>query len=95
MNFPVLSWAILCGLAIAAGCGFVTQATSTSSVALTAASGRTAAIGLYATCFYAGGGIGATLPGLTWNAAGWPGCVAMVIVMQFLMASVIWFGWKR
>jgi YNFM family putative membrane transporter len=88
-------WAILGGLAIAAGCGFVTQATSTSSVALTAESGRTAAIGLYATCFYIGGGVGATLPGLTWNAAGWPGCVAMVIAMLFLMASVIWFGWRR
>jgi MFS transporter, YNFM family, putative membrane transport protein len=88
-------WAILCGLAVAAGCGFVTQATSTSSVALTAESGRTAAIGLYATCFYIGGGLGATLPGLTWNIAGWPGCVAMVIMMQFLMASVVWFGWKR
>jgi predicted MFS family arabinose efflux permease len=88
-------WAILAGLAIAAGCGFVTQATSTSSVALTAESGRTAAIGLYATFFYVGGGVGATLPGLTWNAAGWPGCVAMVIAMLFLMGNVIWFGWKR
>lgn len=88
-------WAILAGLAIAAGCGFVTQATSTSSVALTAESGRTAAIGLYATCFYIGGGVGATLPGLIWATAGWPGCVAMVIAMLFLMASVVWFGWKR
>jgi predicted MFS family arabinose efflux permease len=88
-------WAILAGLAVAAGCGFVTQATSTSSVALTAESGRTAAIGLYATFFYVGGGVGATLPGLTWNAAGWPGCVAMVIAMLFLMGNVIWFGWKR
>jgi len=88
-------WAILCGLAVAAGCGFVTQATSTSSVALTAETGRTAAIGLYATCFYIGGGLGAILPGLTWSIAGWPGCVAMVIAMQILMAVVIWFGWKR
>jgi len=88
-------WAILAGLAIAAGCGFVTQATSTSSVALTAESGRTAAIGLYATCFYIGGGVGATLPGLAWDAAGWPGCVAMVIAMLVLMAGVVWFGWKR
>jgi YNFM family putative membrane transporter len=88
-------WAILAGLAVAAGCGFVTQATSTSSVALTAESGRTAAIGLYATFFYVGGGVGATLPGLTWNAAGWPGCVAMVIAMLFLIGNVIWFGWKR
>lgn len=93
MLIPSL-WAILAGLAIAAGCGFVTQATSTSSVALTAESGRTSAIGLYATCFYIGGGVGAILPGLTWDAGGWPACVAMVVAMLLLMANVIWFGWR-
>jgi len=88
-------WAIIAGLSIAAACGFITQATSTSSVALTAESGRTSAIGLYATCFYVGGGLGAILPGLTWSAGGWPACVAMVVAMQALMATVIWFGWTR
>ena len=94
MLIPSL-WTIIGGLAVAAGCGFITQATSTSAVALTAESGRTSAIGLYATCFYVGGGFGAILPGLTWNAGGWPACVAMVIAMQMLMAAVIFFVWKR
>lgn len=94
MLIPSL-WTIIGGLAVAAGCGFITQATSTASVALTAESGRTSAIGLYATCFYVGGGFGAILPGLTWNAGGWPACVAMVIAMQALMAVVIVFAWKR
>ena len=88
-------WAVVAGLAIAAGCGFITQATSIALVALTAESGRTSAIGLYATCFYVGGGLGATLPGLTWNLGGYPAAVAMVIAMQLLMAALIWFGWKR
>lgn len=88
-------WAIIAGLAVAAACGFFTQATSTANVAMTAESGRTSAIGLYATCFYIGGGFGATLPGFTWNAGGWPACVAMVIAMQVLMAAVIFFAWKR
>jgi predicted MFS family arabinose efflux permease len=88
-------WAIIGGLAIAAGCGFITQATATSSVALTAESGRTSAIGLYATFFYIGGSVGAVLPGLTWNAAGWHGCVAMVIAMLAFMASMIWYQWPR
>jgi YNFM family putative membrane transporter len=88
-------WAIIGGLAIAAACGFLTQATSTAYVAITAASGRTSAIGLYATSFYVGGGFGATLPGLTWATGGWPACVAMVIVMQIMMAAVICFAWKR
>jgi predicted MFS family arabinose efflux permease len=88
-------WAIIAGLAIAAACGFFTQATSTAYVAMTAESGRTSAIGLYATCFYVGGGFGAALPGFAWNAGGWPGCVAMVIAMQVFMAAVIFFAWKR
>ena len=88
-------WAIIAGLAIAAGCGFMTQATSTAYVAVTAETGRTSAIGLYATSFYVGGSVGALLPGFAWNAGGWPACVAMVIAMLLLMASVIWFGWRR
>jgi predicted MFS family arabinose efflux permease len=87
--------AIVAGLAIAASCGFVTQATATAAVALTAASGRTSAIGLYATSFYVGGSVGAALPGLTWNMGGWPACVAMVIAMLTFMATVILLAWKR
>ena len=94
MLIPSL-WTIIGGLAIAAGCGFITQATSTASVALTAESGRTSAISLYATFLYVGGGFGAILPGLTWNAGGWPACVAMVIAMQMLMAAVIAICWRR
>jgi YNFM family putative membrane transporter len=88
-------WAIIAGLAIVAACGFFTQATSTAYVAMTAQSGRTSAIGLYATSFYVGGGFGASLPGLAWNAGGWPACVAMVIAMQLAMAAVVFFAWKR
>jgi MFS transporter, YNFM family, putative membrane transport protein len=88
-------WAIVTGLAIAAACGFFTQATSTAYVALTAESGRTSAIGLYATCFYVGGGFGAAVPGLVWSAGGWPAVVAMVIAMQILMATVIAIFWRH
>lgn len=87
--------AIIAGLAIAAGCGFMVQATSTASVALAAESGRTSAIGLYATCFYIGGSVGAILPGLTWDTLGWTGCVLMVLAMQALMAAVIAVYWKN
>jgi predicted MFS family arabinose efflux permease len=86
---------IIVGLAVAASGGFIVQATSTGYVALTAESGRTSAIGFYATTYYVGGSVGAILPGLTWNAGGWPACVAMVIAMQMLMAVVIVFAWKR
>ena len=91
---PSLS-AVVAGLAIVAACGFITQATSIGLVALTAESGRTSAIGLYATCFYVGGGFGAILPGLTWNLGGYPAAVAMVVAMLVTMAAIIGLGWKR
>ena len=86
---------IIAGLAVAASGGFIVQATSTGYVALTAESGRTSAIGFYAASYYLGGSIGAILPGLTWNAVGWPGCVAMVVTMQALMATIIAVYWRR
>jgi len=86
---------IVIGLAIAASGGFIVQATSTGYVALTAESGRTSAIGFYAASYYVGGSVGAVLPGLTWNWGGWPACVAMVVMMQLLMATVIILAWKR
>jgi predicted MFS family arabinose efflux permease len=86
---------IILGLAVAASGGFIVQATSTGYVALTAESGRTSAIGFYATSYYIGGSVGGLLPGLTWSAGGWPACVAMVVTMQLMMASVIALAWKR
>jgi len=86
---------IIIGLAVAACGGFIVQATSTGYVALTAQSGRTSAIGFYATTYYVGGSIGAVLPGLTWSTGGWPACVAMVLAMQAFMAGVILFFWRR
>src|SRR5881394_1135630 len=86
---------IIAGLAVAACGGFIVQATSTGYVALTAKSGRTSAIGLYATSYYVGGSVGAILPGLTWNVGGWPACVAMVLAMQAFMGAVILFFWRR
>jgi YNFM family putative membrane transporter len=86
---------IIAGLAVAACGGFIVQATSTGYVALTAESGRTSAIGLYATSYYIGGSVGAVLPGLTWSMGGWSACVAMVLVMQALMATVIAVFWRH
>lgn len=86
---------IIIGLAVAASGGFIVQATSTAYVALTAESGRTSAVGLYAMMYYIGGSVGGVLPGLTWASGGWPACVAMVLVMLAVMAAVIVFAWKH
>jgi MFS transporter, YNFM family, putative membrane transport protein len=85
--------AIVAGLALCAGCGLICQAVSTGYVTLTAKEGRSSAVGLYVTSFYIGGSFGALLPGLAWDAAGWPGCVAMVLAMLAIMALVVGLVW--
>jgi YNFM family putative membrane transporter len=87
--------AIVVGLTLCAACGMLCQATSTGYVAATAREGRSSAVGLYVTAFYTGGGAGAALPGLTWNAGGWPAAVAMVVAMLAVMALIVAVAWRR
>ena len=86
---------ILAGLTVCATCGMLCQAISTGYIAVIARQGRSSAVGLYVTCFYAGGSVGAFLPGLTWARAGWPAVVAMLIAMQIIMACIVAFAWAR
>ncbi len=86
---------IILGLAICAGCGFVCQAVATGFVAIRAKEGRSSAVGLYVTFYYIGGSIGGVLPGVAWRAAGWPGCVALVIAMLLLMALIVARAWRE
>ena len=86
---------IIAGLAICAGCGLICQAISTGYVTITAKAGRSSAVGLYVTSFYVGGSFGAALGGVAWTIGGWPACVAIVIVILMIMASIVFFAWTR
>jgi MFS transporter, YNFM family, putative membrane transport protein len=88
-------WVIILGLLVCATCGMLCQTVSTGYIAIIAKEGRSSAVGLYVTCFYAGGSVGAFLPGLTWASAGWPAAVAMLIAMQTVMACIVGFAWAR
>jgi predicted MFS family arabinose efflux permease len=81
-------WVIVVGLILCAACGMLAQTIATGYVAATATEGRSSAVGLYVTAFYIGGSVGAFLPGLAWDAGGWPACVAMIVVMCALMALI-------
>jgi predicted MFS family arabinose efflux permease len=85
---------IIAGLAICAVCGLISQAISTGYVTLTAKEGRSSAVGLYVTFFYIGGSFGAFLPGLAWDQAGWPACVALVCAMIGVIAAVVATMWR-
>jgi len=78
--------AIIAGFAITSVSGFACQATATGLLAQRAGSARSSALGLYVTCYYLGG----TAPALIWARAGWPGCVALVIVVLAAMGR-----WSR
>src|SRR5262249_7688748 len=68
---------IVAALVVCGGAGFLCQSLSTSFVTLTARTGASSAVGVYVSFYYVGGSAGSVLPGLAWNAAGWPGCVAL------------------
>ena len=86
---------IIAGLATCAACGLLCQATSTSYVITIAKEGRSSAVGLYASIFYIGGSAGAFLTGFAWNAAGWTGCVVMILAMQLIVAAIVALAWER
>jgi YNFM family putative membrane transporter len=83
---PVM--AIIAGLTLCAACGMLCQTISTGYVTAIAKDGRSSAVGLYVTAFYVGGSMGALLPGLAWEAGGWPACIAMVLAMLAAMAVI-------
>jgi MFS family permease len=88
-------WIVILGLIFCAACGLLSQAISTSYVALTAHAGRSSAVGLYVTSFYLGGSVGGILGGIAWTHGGWPACVAMGVVMLTIMGTVIALFWTR
>jgi predicted MFS family arabinose efflux permease len=84
---------ILAGLALCCAAVFVAQSAANSYVAKVAGIGRAAAVGLYVTCYYAGGSFGAALPGPVWTAGGWPACAALIVFVQgltILLAALFW-----
>lgn len=87
--------AIVFTLIVASACGMLTQASSTSFVAITAKTGTSAAVGLYVMSFYIGGTFGGYLPALAYEAGGWPYSLAMVLGMLAIMAVIVVRFWKQ
>ncbi|MDR3517567.1 MAG: MFS transporter [Azospirillaceae bacterium] len=84
---------VILGLAFGALGVFICQGTATGFITVTATEGRSSAVGLYASFYYVGGSVGAVLPGLIWSWAGWPGCVAIVILDLLAIVAVTAIAW--
>jgi predicted MFS family arabinose efflux permease len=87
--------AIMAGLVLCAACGMLCQTVSTGYVTAIPKEGRSSAVGLYVTSFYVGGSMGALLPGLAWDAGGWPACIAMVAAVLVAMALIATLAYGR
>jgi predicted MFS family arabinose efflux permease len=88
-------WLVVAGLALCCSSVFVAQATSTGFIGLAADRDKALAVGLYVTCYYVGGSVGAELPGFLWRFGGWTACVALVILVQLgtiALALAAWSG---
>jgi predicted MFS family arabinose efflux permease len=88
-------WLVVLGLAFCSSGVFVCQAASSGYVGLAADRARSAAAGLYVTFYYLGGSAGAVVPGYIWNIAGWPGCIALIVVVQVFAGTIALLFWKR
>lgn len=86
--------AILAGLALCSSGVFVCQSAATSYLRIVAPAGtRSAAAGLYLSCYYLGGTIGGLLPSLMWKWGGWPACAALIAGVQGLTILMVWRWW--
>ena len=88
-------WAVIAGMAIASTGVFIAQASTTTYVGVAAKRNRGLALGLYVTFYYAGGSLGGTAPGWLWQTFGWPGCVALVVAVQMVIAGVACTIWNK
>jgi YNFM family putative membrane transporter len=85
---------IIFGLLVICCTVFVQQALATSFIAIAAERAKSAAVGLYVTCYYIGGSSGGIVPAPFFHAYGWPGCVGVVVLVQLLMLILALRFWR-
>lgn len=87
--------AVLAGLTLCSSAIFICQAAAVSAIAHHVSEGRSLASGLYYMAYYGGGAAGAWMAGLAFEAYGWGGSVASMIVAQAIAAIAAGFGWRQ
>jgi len=76
--------AVIAGLAAFSSGIFVSQSAATVLTGQVAGRARSAAAGLYVTCYYAGGSAGAALTAWFWLKGGWPACVLLFAAVSLI-----------
>jgi predicted MFS family arabinose efflux permease len=80
---------VLVGLAFSSSGVFISQTAASVQVGRVAgAGGKSLAAGIYVTCYYVGGSLGAIVPAKAWLVGGWPACVLMLMVATLSMLAL-------
>jgi len=87
--------AVAMGLAICCTGVFVAQTAINSSLGQVAHHDRALAVGLYASFYYFGGSVGASLPSVAWRVGGWPACVALIAAVQLITVAIASVGFRQ
>jgi YNFM family putative membrane transporter len=95
MTLAAPLWFIEAGLLLVSSAIFIQQTLATAYVGIAARDAKSTAVGLYVTFYYIGGSAGGFVPGGLWRDYGWPGCVAVVVVVQAIMLAVVLRFWAR
>jgi MFS family permease len=85
---------IVAGLALEASGVFTCQSAASSHVGKAAFDAKSSAAGLYVSFYYLGGFVGSIFPGIFWKQTGWPGCVAIILCIQFLTVLIANKFWQ-
>ncbi|WP_422624394.1 MFS transporter [Rhodoferax sp.] len=73
---------------------FVCQAVANSYLNSIVRPDRALAIGLYLSCYYLGGTLGALAAGALWDQFLWPGVSTLALLVNVVTALAAWHGWK-
>ncbi|MDE2516593.1 MAG: MFS transporter [Rhodospirillales bacterium] len=87
--------AIIAGLAGISAAVFIEGALSIGFIGAAARRAKSVAVGLYVTVYYIGGSLGGIVPASVWHRFGWPGCVALIVLVQSAMLAIAWRWWRE
>ena len=84
---------VVVGLMLFAGGTFVAQPLAIGFAGVSAKNAKALAVGLYVSCYYIGGSLGGVVPAALWAPLGWPGCAALVALVQGLLLAAAFSAW--
>jgi MFS family permease len=87
-------WMVALGLTICCSGVFLAQAAATNFIGLATRRNRALAVGMYASCYHAGGSAGGAVPGFFWSLGGWPAVAGVIAAMQVLTVALALGFWK-